>query len=293
VFENGTLVELAGRPAHGPRLELWRAPTDNDEGASFGSYDTADPRASLGFGVPGPSSAAQWRAQGLDRLTHRVVSVETDGAADASGTFVRTVTRTGSADNSAAVLTTFTWQLVDAQRGAQLVLAVDIEPSKGWTTVWPRIGIRFDLPDADGTFVDGARWFGLGPNESYPDSMRAAQVGRFESGIDDLSAHYGRPQESGHRSGLRQLELLSASASIMTITAEPDARGRRPGFTLRRHTAQEVARAAHPHELPSSSTTYLYIDAAQHGLGSRACGPDVWPTHALRPEARSITLRFS
>jgi beta-galactosidase len=159
--------------------------------------------------------------------------------------------------------------------------------------VWPRIGIRFDLPDADGTFVDGARWFGLGPNESYPDSMRAAQVGRFESGIDDLSAHYGRPQESGHRSGLRQLELLSASASIMTITAEPDARGRRPGFTLRRHTAQQVAAAAHPHELPSSSTTYLYIDAAQHGLGSRACGPDVWPTHALRPEARSITLRFS
>jgi beta-galactosidase len=288
VFEDGVLVELGGRPASGPRLELWRAPTDNDEGASFGSYDTEDPQVSLGHGLPAPSSADRWRAQGLDRLTHRVLNIETGEST--AGTFVRTLTRTGAADNSAAVWTATTWLLaIDGQ----LTLAVDIEPSKGWTTVWPRIGIRFDLPDADGTSVDGARWFGLGPNESYPDSMRAAQVGRFMADIDELTVRYGRPQESGHRSGLRRLELMSGGAAVLAIDPEPDVRGRRPGFTLRRHTAQEVARAAHPHELPSSSTTYLYIDAAQHGLGSRACGPDVWPTHALRPEARSITLRFS
>ena len=292
VFENGVLVELAGRPISGPRLELWRAPTDNDEGASFGSYDTEDPQASLGHGLPAPSSADLWRRHGLDRLTHRVVSIESDS------TFVRTRIRTSAADISAAVWMTATWQLTAGPGTHHLTLAVDIEPSTGWTTVWPRIGIRFDLPDVDvddehGASVDGARWFGLGPNESYPDSIRAAQVGRFTASIDDLTVRYGRPQESGHRSGLRTLELLSASEPVVTIDAVPDARGRRPGFTLTRHTAQQVAAAAHPHELPESETSYLYIDAAQHGLGSRACGPDVWPTHALRPEARSVTLRFS
>ena len=72
-----------------------------------------------------------------------------------------------------------------------------------------------------------------------------------------------------------------------------ESRGRRPGFTLARHTAQEVSAAGHPHELPESTHSYLYLDAAQHGLGSRACGPDVWPDFALRPEARTLTLRIA
>ena len=59
------------------------------------------------------------------------------------------------------------------------------------------------------------------------------------------------------------------------------------------HTAEEVDRAAHPHELPPSTATRLYLDAAQHGLGSRACGPDVWPAHALAPRAASLRLRFA
>jgi beta-galactosidase len=290
VFEHGALVELNGMPVAGPRLELWRAPTDNDEGASFGSYET-DPftlRDSehgpvYGRGISAPPSAVQWRREGLDRLTHRVESVQS-----ADGT-LRTLIRTAPANSSASVLTQLTWSLVDTGDGEHLQLSAQITPSSGWATVWPRIGIRFDLP---GT-IDGARWFGLGPNESYPDSMRAARVGRFELGIDALTANYGRPQESGHRSGLRTLELLRDGDTALSLLAEPDTGGRLPGFTLTRHTAQQVTAAAHPHELPASETSYLYIDATQHGLGSRACGPDVWPDFALRPQARTITLRFA
>ena len=73
----------------------------------------------------------------------------------------------------------------------------------------------------------------------------------------------------------------------------PTRRGRRPGFTLTRHTPQQVAAAGHPFELPVSDTSYLFVDAAQHGLGSRACGPDVWPEYALRPEARTLRIRFA
>ena len=92
---------------------------------------------------------------------------------------------------------------------------MEIEPSKGWLTVWPRIGIRFDLPDGAAP-VDGAEWFGLGPLESYPDSLRAARTGRFSSTIGDLSVDYARPQETGHRSRLRQLTLTSAGTQGAT-----------------------------------------------------------------------------
>jgi beta-galactosidase len=49
----------------------------------------------------------------------------------------------------------------------------------------------------------------------------------------------------------------------------------------------------HPHELPPSDIVHLYVDVAQHGLGSRACGPDVLPRHALWPQAADweIVLR--
>ncbi|MGW3466532.1 beta-galactosidase small subunit-related protein, partial [Streptomyces olivaceoviridis] len=85
----------------------------------------------------------------------------------------------------------------------------------------------------------------------------------------------------------------SGGTEVLRVEAVPDRSGRRPGFTLSRHTPQETARARHPFELPESTTSHLIIDAAQHGLGSRSCGPDVRPGFALRPEARTIRLRLS
>ncbi|WP_240528860.1 glycoside hydrolase family 2 TIM barrel-domain containing protein [Streptomyces humi] len=274
-FTGGTLTRLAGRPVSGPRLELFRAPTDNDEG-------TADRLEGSDASLPEVSSAELWRRDGLDRLTTRRISVE--HATDA----LRTVDRVSAADSALAVTVESVWTIEDGE----LELRVEIEPSRGWRTVWPRIGVRFELPDATAP-VDGARWFGLGPLESYPDSMRAARTGHFSAGVADLSVEYARPQETGHRSALRHLTLTSGTADVLHVTALPDRRGRRPGFTLARHTPQQLARAAHPFELPESTTSHLIIDAAQHGLGSRACGPDVWPEFALRPEARTLRLRIT
>ncbi|NUU06166.1 DUF4981 domain-containing protein [Leifsonia sp. C5G2] len=275
VFERGSLVSLHGCAVRGPRLELFRAPTDNDEGAS-----SADPLTSDGS-IPGISSAALWRQQGIDRLTHRVLSVQ-NGVTAAGADALRTVTRVAAADERAFVLVDTVWTVV----GDQVELRVEIEPSQGWPTVWPRIGIRFDLPDGSDP-VTLVEWFGTGPNESYADSRRAARVGRFTASLEDLNVPYARPQETGHRLAVRTL-----SFGGLALTAVADIRGRRPGFSLSRHTPQQLAAAGHPHELPTSSTTYLLVDAAQHGLGSRACGPDVWPAYALRPEARTVTLRF-
>ncbi|MFE1191509.1 glycoside hydrolase family 2 TIM barrel-domain containing protein [Streptomyces olivaceoviridis] len=274
-FVDGSLVRLAGRAVTGPRLELFRAPTDNDESASDRVEDSD-------AAVAGVSHADLWRRDGLDRLTTRRVSVE-QGARS-----LRTIDKVAAAGSASSVTVESVWSLDDDG----LELLVEIEPSRGWRTVWPRIGVRFGFPDGTAP-VDGADWFGLGPFESYPDSLRAARTGRFTAGVHDLSAGYARPQETGHRSRLRRLTLLSGGAEVLRVEAVPDRSGRRPGFTLSRHTPQETARARHPFELPESTTSHLIIDAAQHGLGSRSCGPDVRPGFALRPEARTIRLRLS
>lgn len=253
-FENGSLISLAGRRVLGPRLSLWRAPTDNDT-----------------------LNLSSWRDAGLDRMVGRVEDIK------ASGERIKTLTRYGPADSRLSVLTETTWQRLSDDTVAA---RIEIIPSAGWDIVFPRIGVRFDLPDD----LKQASWFGNGPAESYSDSMRAVRVGRYSADIDDLNVSYARPQETGHRSDLRSLSIDCAEEPWVRIDTIPDSRARRPGFTLTRHTAEELTAAAHPHEIVPSSGVYLYLDAAQQGLGSGACGPDVAPEFVLRPEARTIAF---
>ncbi|ROQ39694.1 beta-galactosidase [Frondihabitans sp. PhB188] len=270
---DGALGALAGLAASGPTLSVFRAPTDNDSLGHGGSYDIAGVLPNLGRGVQAFSLAEQWEAAGLHRMTPRILSSE------AGPSRVARLTRWAPAGSRHSITVETVWE----PYGDDVLLTAHIAPSAGWDLVLPRLGLRFDLPAE----VETASWFGTGPLESYPDSRRAALVGRYSAPIDELGAGYARPQETGHRSEFRTLDLDGA----MRITALPDHRGL-PGFTLARHTAEQVAVAGHPHELPPSTATHLYVDAAQNGLGSRACGVDVWPLFALRPEARTLRLVF-
>ncbi|MCS6531064.1 glycoside hydrolase family 2 TIM barrel-domain containing protein [Curtobacterium flaccumfaciens] len=267
----GDLVSWKGHEVAGPRLELWRAPTDNDSLASQGGYETADPVLTHGVGDPtAPPSATRWRDRGLDRLTHRLVSVSrTD-----SGLEQRV--RVAAANSGWGLEVTHRWTLTSDG----LVLQTDAVPFGAWDVTWPRIGVRFDLP---ASLADGdATWFGTGPLESYADSSHAARVGRFTAPVRSLGVEYSRPQETGHRPDLRALSV--GPFTVSTVGS------RRAGFTLSPWTAQQIDRAEHPYELPTSDHLYLYLDAAQHGLGSRACGLDVLPEHQLWPQAFSWSV---
>jgi len=267
----GDLVSWKGHEVAGPRLELWRAPTDNDSLASQGGYETADPVLTGGVGDPdAPASAVRWRQRGLDRLTHRLVSVTR------SDHGLEQRVRVAAANSGWGVDVTHRWLLTDDG----LLLQTDAVPFGAWDVTWPRLGVRFDLPA--GLLDEAAEWFGTGPAESYADSSRAARVGRFTAPVRDLTVDYSMPQETGHRPGLRTLAV--GPFTVTTVGAH------RAGFTLSPWTAQQVDRATHPHELPTPDHTYLYLDAAQHGLGSRACGLDVLPEHQLWPRAASWSV---
>ncbi|WP_022917744.1 glycoside hydrolase family 2 TIM barrel-domain containing protein [Ruania albidiflava] len=280
-FTGAELTSLAGQEVSGPAVELWRAPTDNDEGTSGPSYDRVPPEAFTTHDHS-PSAADRWRAAGLHRLVSRVVALEADEQ-------VRTVRRrVSTADSRAGLDVTETWTAEQSGGAVEAVLQVRITPSTGFDDVWPRLGVHLRLP----TSVDGARWFGLGPHDAYPDTMASVWLGRHEGGIEELTVPYARPQESGHRPGLRELTLLRSGAPWLQVTPVADAAGQWPGFTLSRHSAQEVTAADHPHELPEPAAHHLYLDAAQHGLGSRACGPDVLPEAMLRPRSATLTFRL-
>ncbi|CAA9395844.1 MAG: GH2, partial [uncultured Quadrisphaera sp.] len=274
----GRLRSVGRLAVDGPQLELFRAPTDNDRGGTPHAYEDVDPALSHGAGDDALPSAERWTRLGLDRLQHRVTGV----AVHERAVVVRV--RVGIAASDLGVDVTQRWT---ARADGAAELAVEVVPTGPWTGTWPRVGVRLDLPAS----VDRAAWFGTGPQESYADSDHAAVVGRFASDVDDLVVAYARPQESGHRPGLRWLRLTAAGGPGLHVASLADRPGEaRVGFTARRWTPQELAAAAHDHELPPSERVVLHLDAAQHGLGSRACGPDVLPQHALAPSARAFRV---
>jgi beta-galactosidase len=277
----GGLMSLHGVAVGGPQLELWRGPTDNDRSDSRGSYELASPEQTGGLGAPGPSSESRWSDRGLDRLVHRVDQV----SFAASGVVTRT--RVSAANSGLSVDLTLHWSL-DPDDPGTIALRVELVPSPTWDCTWPRVGVRFELPKE----LSMASWLGTGPNESYPDSQAAARFGSFSMSVDELNVRYSRPQETGHRAELRSLELRDDHAVKLSVKTMADGQGHRPGFTLTRHTPQQLDRARHPHELGDNDRIYLFIDDAVHGLGSRACGIDVLPEHALWPGARTFGLIF-
>jgi len=275
---SGRLLRLYGMDVDGPRLELWRAPTDNDRSRARGSFELGRPEDSNGEGVAGPSSEQRWRERGLDRLVHRLDQIVHDHNQ------LLAVVCVSSAGTNLFVDVTYRWLLLADGHA----LSVNVVPSPGWDCTWPRIGVRFDLPRE----LRHASWFGTGPNESYPDTREAAQVGRFAADIDELNVAYSRPQETGHRSELRSLVISDGTVERLRVMTWPNREQHRPGFTLSPYTPQQLDRARHRYELGHSDRVYLFLDDAVHGIGSRACGVDVLPEHALWPGRRQFGFEF-
>jgi len=252
----GALLRIGNLAIGTPEVTLWRAPTAND---------------SLS-----PASAERWRAIGLDRLHVRVTGVEMDE------TGLTVTQRIAPAGHSRALLATLRWTWGDGLR-----LDLTAEPVGDWPSTWPRAGVHFALPKG----YERAAWFGTGPAENYADSRTAARVGRFDAPIDELGVAYAVPQETGHRADLRELTITGSYLPTLTIGTN-EAGGRRPGFTLSRYSAEELAAACHPHELPVPGATHLYLDAFQHGLGSSSCGPDVTAEHQLWPRDFTVSVQL-
>ena len=275
--QRGVLTTLAGVEISSMGLEMFRAPTENDRLSGFGSYELGDPVLTDGFGAPGPSSAQRWREAGLDRLQARVVSTIV------SDNRLQVVTRHLPAHGGGGVESTLTWWACEQH---EVILRVDLAPIGSLTaSTWPRAGLHLALPLG----YERAEWFGEGPDEGYPDTGNGNHVARFGRPLDQMVTRYAVPQESGHRPGLRWLRLSGEGVATLTVDSLGTSH---PGFTVTPHSVAELAAAGHPHELPAARATHLYLDAAQHGIGTRSCGPDVLPQHQLWPRALGFVVRF-
>lgn len=267
----GRLIRIGGTAVRTSRADLWRAPTDND-------------RADHG---PGSRDARDWEQAGLTRLHERLDdAVVEDGALVVTG-------RVAGAASDCGYAVRYTWRADDADP-AVVDLTLDLVPEGRWPGSVARLGWLLALEQADAAAVE-VDWVGQGPGESYADSAKAALFGRYRHTVRELQTDYTHPQENGARRGVTQASLALAEGTLELRTGEvtlgTDAVDG-VELTARPWSDQALAAAAHPHELEPDGALWLHLDAAQHGLGSAACGPGVLPNATLRPVPASIQLRL-
>ncbi|MEU4794912.1 glycoside hydrolase family 2 TIM barrel-domain containing protein [Streptomyces sp. NPDC023327] len=255
VFDDrGALLTLGDLRIADLRLDVWRAPTDNDNGMPW---------------RPEPSLATRWRQLGLHRMQHRLDAVEPSEDA------LTVRTRVAPAASDLGLRAVYRWQ----SDGARLLLALEVEPEGEWTVPLPRLGIRFGLPGARGP----VRWFGGGPGEAYPDTRAASMTGLWEADVDALQTPYVRPQENGARPDVRWARIGGLRIDS----------GHRPWLTARRWTTEELDAARHRADLVPGRTVWVNLDIGQHGIGTGSCGPGPLPPYQLHARPTRLDVTFS
>ena len=212
-----------------PRLSMFRAPTDNDEG---NGNDIRD-------GI--------WHA--LSR--HAAVSEpEISKAGDGV-----TVTY---AHTSPLLPETSVNVRYDIVGDDALMVTMTFPGAKGLNDL-PAFGLALEL-DNRLTCVD---YYGCGPMENYVDRREGAMLGRWRYGAAEGWTRYCNPQESGNRCGVRWLNLTDESGHGIRVEALETPLE----ISVQPWLPDELMVARHPDELTGATRTVLDIAMFRRGLG--------------------------
>lgn len=233
-----TEMKFAGREYlnHPMELNIWRAPTDNDMYIKSewkkAHYDKAYTRAYTTEVVQGK--------HGVKITSHASVVAET----------VQKI-----------LDVTITWKIeATGKIDADIAVTKDDEfPDL------PRFGVRMFLDKK----LSAARYFGMGPQESYCDKHQAASHGLYQANVDDLHEDYIRPQENGSHYDCEYVELNNSRYGIV-VSAENAF-----SFNASYYTQEELEEKTHNYELIESDSVVFCVDYALNGIGSNSCGPVV------------------
>ena len=233
-----TEMKFAGREYlnHPMELNIWRAPTDNDMYIKAewkkAHYDKAYTRAYTTEVVQGK--------HGVKIVSHASVVAET----------VQKI-----------LDVTITWKI-----DASGKIDADIEAAKdGEFPDLPRFGVRMFLDKK----LSDARYFGMGPQESYRDKHQASSHGLYRANVRDLHEDYIRPQENGSHYDCGYVELNNSRYGMAAFSESTFS------FNASYYTQEELEKKTHNYELAESDSVVLCVDYALNGIGSNSCGPVV------------------
>jgi beta-galactosidase len=228
----------------GPRINLWRAPIDNDI----------------------PNMLPDWKRHKLDKLVPIILNVQVDQNEGGVQANVQGYLHAGEKKNEFTL-----GYLVRGDGSVEVKSSVSPAPEYTWL---PRAGVHLQLPES----MKRVQWFGKGPHENYRDRNEGAMVGLYEKSVDRLFEPYIVPQENGNRSETRWVEVSDGNRGIK-VTGD-----RLFEFSAHRYDIKDLEEAEHLYQLEEKPYVNLYLDQMQAGLGSAGCGPDTLFKYRVKSE---------
>ncbi|ASA25777.1 glycoside hydrolase family 2 TIM barrel-domain containing protein [Paenibacillus donghaensis] len=244
----------------GPRLNLWRAPVDNDV-----------------------HLAQQWRDAGYPELDAYVRSVESWTLQDDSAVQIKTDSVLGVKGTRPLFRVE---QLYTIYGSGEVMLENRLTPLKEGLPPLPRVGIRFTMPNR----FDRFSWFGRGPHECYADRKASGKLGVYEGTVDEQFVPYIKPQESGSKADVRWAAVTDDNGVGLLIAGAGMPLGQ---VGASRYGTQALSEAKHHTDLIHSGEVEICADLRQTGLGNHSCGfAPTLPAYLLAPELTEFTVRL-
>ena len=216
---------------------IWRAPTDNDEGGDSKSF------------------ASQWLRSGYDKIKRKVISIDKKYIDDAYQLFVIEKHSSDSVNIDVNIIYTI------YPKGDLHVETETIIP-KGLPVV-PKIGLTLKLDNK----YSKLRWYGRGPHESYSDRKHSAFIGEYSGSVKEQYYPYIRPQENGNKSDVKWASIGDVSGAGLIIYGVPL-------FNLSAHqySLENLTKATHTYMIKDNGPVTVNMDHKVMGLG----GDDSW-----------------
>ena len=234
-------------------LNIWRAPTDNDR-----NIKTQWMRCCYDKAMARAYETVYETAHGAVRICTKLAVVAITVQPILTGHVCWTVLPTG-----------------------EIRMDMSMERDRNFAML-PRFGIRMFLPKA----LSDVEYHGVGPNESYIDKHRASWHGLFRTTVEELHEDYLRPQENGSHYDCEMVRLTGEGRGLAVVSESPFC------FNVSHYTQEELTAKAHNFELEESGHTVFCVDAAQSGIGSNSCGPELDERFRLEPEKIDFNIRL-
>lgn len=254
------------KDGNGPKLDAYRAPTDNDAGIGYhnawfknGLYDLQH--------VVKSWTCTPNKKDGTYKLDFTVESQGKEGCDVNYGNRDRDPESCYNFEKNKHALTDADLKFTSRQiytiykdGSIEMQSAIGANRSK---VVLPRIGYSMVLPSE----LNQYDYYGRGPVNNYNDRKTSQFIGWYHSPVAEQGIMLPKPQAQGNREEVRwcavtnsqQQGVVFISDSTMSASALP-------------WSQQELTLAAHPYQLPKSSGTHLHLDAKVTGLGGASCG---------------------
>ena len=229
-------------------LNFWRAPTDND---GFKFFPNQEGKA-----------LSNWKKMGLDNICWAHEYKQTKDQSNI-------VNQMSIGECKAGRLKVISEYALTEQG---LYISHQFRVGENFKNL-PRVGVRWKFLKQ----YKNLTWFGKGPQETYEDRKESGVKKEHRSTVASQYVPYIMPQEHGNLTEISWLQI-SSDTKMIKFSGISDIQA-----SVSNYLDQDLTNALRTSELKPTEYCWVYLDAAQRGLGGASCGPDTLNRYQVGP----------